>query len=137
MSKSAKPKDGDKVKTTHETRFLKCELTQEELLAAGTALARAIGDKQRLESESESIKRQLKAREAAIDSVVMVEQSKVRDKFEMRKVSCDLVLNYTKQEVYVVRKDTAEEIERREMSDDEKQMDMGFDASPVEAGAQT
>jgi len=116
-----------KIKTTYETRLLRCELTQDEIIAAGAALAKAMKDGQKLEAETESIKRGLKAREATILSEMMVQQSKIQDKFEMRMISVDLIMDYANKEARAIRKDTGETFERRQMTQEELQMDLGFD----------
>jgi hypothetical protein len=128
----AKVKKESKIKTTHETRLLRCELSQEEILKAGEALAKAMKDGQKLVAESESIKRALKAREAQIESEKMVQQSKIQDKFEMRNVPVDLILDYQKQEARAVRTDTGEIVDSRKMTQEELQMDLGFDETPAE-----
>jgi hypothetical protein len=123
MAKLKEPK----IKTTHETRLLRCELTQDEILAAGAALAKSMRDGQKLEAESESIKGAMKARLLAIESEMMVQQSKVQDKFEMRNVPVELVLDYTNKEARSIRTDTGEVFDKRRMTQEELQMDLEFD----------
>lgn len=120
-------KDENKIKTTHEIHLLKCDLTQEELLQYGEELATVLDNLRRLQDEKESVVKEFKAREAAFDAEIVVKQLLVRNKYEYCQIDCTLTLDYTDQSAVLIRQDTNETIKERKMTEDEKQMDLGFD----------
>ena len=122
-----KTKELPKTKTTTEKRFLKCQLTKEELLQAGEDLATELDNLGQLGTEIESIKKSLKSKEAELDAKIHAKQIIVRNKYEYRQVDCDNILDYEVLECYVIRSDTGEEINRRKMTEDEKQTTLPFD----------
>lgn len=133
----AKKKDAaeEKTKTTHERNLLKCQLSQEELLQYGDELATALDNLRNLQEEKESVVKEFKAREAAFEATIGAKQLLVRNKYEHRQVDCHLVLNYTKQTATLIRLDTGDIIKERAMTQDEKQMELGFDEENKETEA--
>lgn len=123
----AKTETQQKIKTTKETRHLKCELTQEEILAAGDALATAIDNAHKLQDEKKAVVDSFKAKEAAIEAEITTQQLLVRNKHDYRMVDCDNVLDYETLEYYVIRLDTGKEVTRRKMTEEEKQTTLPFD----------
>ena len=117
----------EKIKTTHERHHLKCQLTQEELLERGDQMAHALDELNRLADEKKALGEELKAKEAKTQAEITVLQQLVRNKYDRRLVDCNLVINYTTQKALLVRLDTEETIEERDLTEEEKQMDMGFD----------
>lgn len=124
-----KTKEKPKTKTTKETRILKCQLTQEEVLQAGDDLATALDNLKQLLAEKESVVKSFKAKEAEIEANITAKQVLVRNKYDYRPIECNNVLDYETTECYVIRIDTNEEIIRRTMSEDEKQTTLPFDGS--------
>ena len=122
-----KTKEETNLKTTKEMQYLKVQLTQEEILAAGEALATAIDNTNRLQAEKESAAKAIKAKESALEAEITTQQLLVRNKYEHRNVPCESILDYNTLEAYTKRLDTGEEIMRRAMSEDEKQSTMSFD----------
>ena len=122
-----KTKEQPKTKTTTEHRHLKCDLTKEELLVAGEKLATMLDDLKTIQAEKDSVSKEFKAREAAIDAEIQVGQLLVRNKWEHRKVECSNVLDYNLMECIVTRKDTGAEVMRRKLTEDEKQSTLPFD----------
>jgi predicted kinase len=129
----AKKKDEEKTKTTHETHTLKCQLTQEELLQHGDELAAALDRLRQVQEESTSVKQEFKARETALEAEIAREQILVRNKYQHRLVDCNLIINYTTQQATLIRLDTEETIKERPLSEEEKQMDLGFDGDKEQA----
>ena len=123
----AKKKENPKNKTTNEVRMLKCNLTEKELLEAGAALASKLDDLKTCQAECDSIKKGYKAKEAEIEAQITTLQIKVRNKYEIRSVDCENVQDFVKLECFVTRKDTGEEIQRRKLTEDEKQSVLPFD----------
>ena len=130
-----KTKTDEKIKTTHERHLLKCQLTQEELLGYGDELADALDNLRQLQEEKEQVVKDFKAREAAFEAQVVIKQLLVRNKYEHRQVDCNLVLNYTTQNATLTRLDTNETVKERKMTEEEKQLDLGFDGDEQEEAA--
>ena len=125
-------KTEDSIKTTHETRLLKCELTPEEVSAAADAMARTLDDKEAIEDEFKTVKADFKAQIEAKEAEAKVLRNLVRNKYAHRQTPCTMVLNYTTQTVVVTRDDTEAIVVDRPMVYAEKQMDLGFDAAEEE-----
>ena len=122
-----KQKDEAKVKTTHETRLLKCELTEEEVRVADQELARNLDELESLDDKLKELKADFKAQIEAKEAAAKVQRNLVRNKWDYRNTACTMVLDYTNGTVTVTREDTGEIIKDRKMLTEEKQMDMGFD----------
>ncbi|HIJ71686.1 MAG TPA: hypothetical protein HPP87_10035 [Planctomycetes bacterium] len=120
-------KGKDSIKTTHETRSLKCELTEEELKEASESLARNLDALELLEDEKKKVTSDFKARIEAKEAEVRVQKNRVRDKYEYRPTRCTMTMNYSEGTVVVTRDDTEAIVNERPMSFEEKQMDLGFD----------
>ena len=123
----AKTKEEPKTKTTKEQRFLKCQLTQEEVLQAGEDLATALDNLRRVQAEKDSVVKSFKAKEAELEASIQAKQVLVRNKYDYRNVDCNNILDYESMECFVVRLDTEEEVLRRAMNEDEKQTTLPFD----------
>ena len=117
----------EKTKTIKETRSLKCELTEKELLQAGEDLAKAIDETQMQEEQLKSAKEDFKARIAALEATITIKQRLVRNKNEFRPTVCEVTLNYTTLKAKIVRIDTGELILERDLTYEEKQMKIDFD----------
>ena len=114
-------------KTTHETRLLKCKLTEAEIRDAGDTLARNLDELEVLEDKLKEVKADFKAQIEAKEAAARVQKNLVRNKYDYRQTPCTMVLDYTEQTVKVTRDDTKEVVTERKMLAEEKQMDMGFD----------
>lgn len=129
------PKDKQKKKVYKETRSLKCDLTEEELLQAGEDLAKAIDEARTHEEQRKSANEDFKARIAACEAEITIKQRLVRNKNEFRPVSCEVTLNYTTLDAVVIRLDTEEIVQERKLTHEEKQMKIDFDKKPKEEAA--
>jgi len=127
MVTKTKKQEPPKIKTTRETNFLKCQLTLDEILAAGDRLATAIDNLHKLEDEKESVVKSFKAREAAVEAEITKDQLLVRNKYDFRPIECENTLDFNTLQTYTVRLDTNEETMRRNMTEDEKQTTLPFD----------
>ena len=123
----AKKKDEPSVKTTHETRYLKCLLTEDEIRIAGDTLARNLDELEVLDDKLKEIKADFKAQIEAKEAAAKVQRNLVRNKYDYRNVPCTLVLNYTGGTAICTRDDTEAIVDDRPMTMAEKQMDLGFD----------
>ena len=123
--KKAEPKKTpNKVYT--ETRKLKCNLTNEEVLAHANSLAETIDDIAKLDDELKTMKEQMKAKITEKNAVVRVKQLLIRNKYELRDVECEVTMNWTTLKVTVKRLDSGEVVEERDMNYEEKQMSFSF-----------
>lgn len=120
-------KEQDAIKTTHETRTLKCQLTDQEIREASDCLARNLDEIEMLEDEQQKIKSDFKAQIEAREAATRVQKNLVRDKYAFRSVRCSLTQNYSTLKVTVTREDTGEVISDRPMNEEEKQLKMPFD----------
>ncbi len=122
-----KTKEKPKTKTTTESRILKCQLTQDEVLQAGDDLATTLDNLSKLQVEKESVVKSFKAKEAELESQITSKQLLVRNKYDYRPVQCENVLDYTSLECIVTRLDTNAEVIRRALIEEEKQTTLPFD----------
>jgi len=129
----AKTKAEDAVKTTHETRNLKCKLTKEELEVAADTLARKLDEADAAEDEKKSVAEEYKSRVTALEAEAKVQRHLVRNKYTFRNVDCQLVLNFTTGTAVCNRLDTGETVEARPLNHEEKQMDFKFDGEGAQS----
>jgi len=125
---ATKTKEQPAIKTTHETRTLKCKLTDEEIREASDCLARTLDELEMLEDEQQKIKSDFKAQIEAKEAATRVQKNLVRDKYAHRQVRCTMTMNYSTLKVIVARDDTGEIITERAMNEDEKQLKIDFDS---------
>ena len=124
MSKNEKKKVERKVATEKEERSLKVNLTNDELLAFGIELADAEAKKTSLADELQEVKSRYKSEIDEVDSRINNIGGVIRCKYQFRKVECEKTLNFSKGIVSVMRMDTAEIVETREMLDYERQAEI-------------
>ena len=106
---------------------LKVKLTEEELLDAADDLARCLDDLNSEKLDFEATKSRYKSIIAGLEARIDYLQNIIRNKYEMRDVVCIKELDYSKGIVRIHRTDTGEEIEKREMSPEELQMEFDFE----------
>ena len=102
-------------------QMLRCQLTDEEKLAAADSMADSIGEVGRLEEDISAIKSQFKADIEAADSQTKKQASRLREGFEMRMTEIETVLDFDRMTSCETRKDTQEVIQDRDMKEDECQ----------------
>lgn len=130
---ATRTKEQPAIKTTHETRMLKCRLTAEEITEASDALARNLDELEMLEDAQQEMKSNFKAQIEAKEAATRVQKNLVRDKYTLRLVRCTLTMNYTTLKVIVARDDTGEVVSERAMNEDEKQLKIDFDKQQEDA----
>jgi uncharacterized protein (DUF3084 family) len=104
--------------------ILRCKLTDDELLKRGTEMAEASAEVATLEDQLASTKKEYQAKIDARQARINELSGTIRAKSESRLVKCERVFNYMAGLVIEARMDTLEDINRREMRDDERQMEM-------------
>jgi len=125
----AKKNDLPSIKTTHETRLLKCELTVEEVRVAAQELARNLDELEALDDKRKEVVADFKAQIEAKEAAAKVQRNLVRNKYDYRNTACTMELNYTEGKVIVTRDDTHEIVTERKMMAEERQSNMGFDGN--------
>ena len=117
----------DLIHKSVEPHRVKCVLTTDEKAEAANQLASAYMDLESLALERKTAMTEFKNRRERIEERVHVLSLKVKEGVEMRSVRCELQLNYTKLRATLIRLDTEEIVEEREMTNDEKQMKLEFE----------
>lgn len=130
-TKSEQPKTKDKkrpadVRIQKDTRHLKIALTREEIEERAERAAYTWAEMQKQEAEMKAVASTFKARISELEGKLNALQQQVRDRCAYGDVDCDIVFDFKVKEVYVVRLDTKDEIERRDMRRDEMQEKFEF-----------
>lgn len=110
------------IKERRYTKPLKCLLTDKELIETGSELSHEIQVLSGIAAELETIKADYKAKSKASDARIQSLTIRMRDKYEMRPVECVEIKNFETKKYLVLRVDTGEEIETRDLREDELQM---------------
>lgn len=117
----------DLVKVTHEPHKLPFKLGTKEKAEAAEQLATTLQAVESLDLERKSVLGEFKSRMDALTERIHKLTLNVKDGVKMRSVECELHLNYTTLAATLIRTDTKEVVEERPMTDEEKQMDLGFE----------
>jgi len=113
-------------KTVVITQRLKCVLTEDEIKKAAKSLSACTDELKSLEEEKKAMSDNFKSQITACEAQQSLSSALVRDEYEYRRVDCNKILDYKNSTVQVVRTDTGEVIENRDMLADEKQKTMEF-----------
>ena len=105
-----------------EKRFLKCDLTEAEILEYSQELAHKISDVNEKEVNKKASASQYKSEIDILQQTAASLARKVNEKAEYRDVECWAVRDYTDNDFTVTRIDTGEIIEQRPLRKDEMQM---------------
>lgn len=116
-----------RTRTTKETRLLPVQLTNDEQLAAGKKLAESVRTLTNCQAQAKSAASQFKAKIDEMQAKINGLQILISDGYELRNVPCENVMDYTDVTVRVTRLDTAEIVEERKLTEDEKQATLPFD----------
>ena len=129
MARKAKTatRQEDSVKTTKETHVLPCPITEVERAEYANKLAECIQDLRALEDERKQVMKSFASRKQDLETDTATLSRTVRSGEVMKSVECELVLNYTRLTATLKRTDTGEVVNERPMTQQERQMDMGFD----------
>jgi len=110
------------IKERRFSRLLKCQLTDKELIATGEELTQELQHLGAIATELDSIKADYKAKTKASESEIESLSNRLRNKFEMRPVDCHEIKNFDTKKFSVLRVDTGEIIEERDLREDELQL---------------
>lgn len=133
MAKGKKEKTG-RTHTKKAQKFLKCILTQEELLMAGQRMADAQQRMVQIESEMEVFKAQHKQKIAEQSAILSHSTLLITNKYEPRQIACTDTYLHDEEQVITTRDDTGEEVERRRMTNEELEqlpLDTGVDGGAL------
>lgn len=117
----------DVIQKTQEPHRVKCVLTADEKAEAAMELANTYQAMESLAIERKTAMSEFKQRKEKLEEQIHVTSLMVKEGVAMRSVPCELQLNYSKQKATIIRLDTEEIVEEREMTDDEKQMRLEFE----------
>jgi hypothetical protein len=121
-----KETDMDKIgRKTIAARPLPCKLTAQEETEVRTQLRQLYAKLQEEESNYEAIKRQSNQRLVPLRRQQQECVDKLARGVEMRPVACVELLDYKRMKVRVIREDTKETLEERDMVAEERQMEIG------------
>ncbi len=117
-------KHNTRIVTRSLTKPLPVKLTDAEVLKYGRDAARAISDKERIESDFDSVKAEYKGNIAEQQAIVSKLSPRIHSGIETREVECEEEKNWNNSTVTLRRLDTDEVIDCRPMREDEKQMEL-------------
>lgn len=106
--------------TTNETQRLLCELTDLELMEKGIMLKDCLKQLTELEVQKARLTAAMKPIKSQIEDLVPI----IDTRKEMREVECDWRFEWAKGIKVLVRTDTYEEVTRRPVTDEEKQIQL-------------
>jgi hypothetical protein len=99
-----------------ESRQLKVNLSKDEIFDAGAKAADAQQKIMELDDELTTFKEQHKGKVAMAEADLNRNSTLVRQKYDFRKVECEIISNHTEKTIQVYRRDTDEQIENRPMT---------------------
>jgi hypothetical protein len=103
------------------TKLLPCKLTHDELLQYGNDLGSVIQDMQTEEDKQTSLKTELKARLATLESQKTELATKITRKEELRDIEVESRLNFASGTYQEIRLDTDEIVSERPLLPEEQQ----------------
>jgi hypothetical protein len=106
--------------------MLPCKLTDTEIKEKAQELSKTIEEKGELENELKAIKSQYKSSIDGQDSMINKLSNLIRSGVEPRTVEVMTVKDFTSSTITVIRSDTQEELESRDMTDEDRQRHMDF-----------
>jgi len=109
-------------KRTDKTMTLPCKLTQSEFTERARELAKTTADIAEEEARGDSLRTQLKASLAELESKRTRLSSVVSRGEEFREVKVTVVSDYDAGEIYTIRADTNETFDKRTMRAEERQV---------------
>lgn len=129
-----KPQRAEQRIVREEIEPLPVRLTQDELLEFGQQLAQVEQKRHEHDLHADQVKKDLKAKETALDAERARLASIVRNKAEVRDVPVSVVHDYAANEAQWIRSDNGELINRRPLAPNERQIEFEVVRDPeVEA----
>lgn len=126
--------DSSRIKTEKTRKKVKVELTDAEKLAYGEIAAQYEEQGMKLEAELEVTKKSLQNQIKGASENRKKYNKLIREGFELREVDCTFEYDYETLKVALVRDDTKEVLEARDMTKEESQMSL-FEGELTEAQA--
>lgn len=111
-----------KPRNVKEQKILKCKLTEPEFAKKANDLAKSLDELTHIEDEKKTMNAIFNSRLKQARSRIMDLGETVKDKAELRTVDCIKTLDYKNGKVTVVRTDTNETVEDRNITEAERQM---------------
>jgi hypothetical protein len=105
-----------------DRKFLKYKFSKEELRFISEELARAVNEKDDVESELKSIKSQFDSRKKLAEEAITKFAKQISSGYEYRNVDVEIVKDFTVGTVTTWRLDTDEIVETRRMTGSDRQM---------------
>jgi len=119
--KQTEPPSSSTVRKMKGKRRLKTRLTDEELLSAGQQVALLQKEREDLDLELVSCKKQLQSKIAEKDAAIRCQMNLLRDKHDYREIDVEEVWDNTVETCIVTRLDTDEVVESRKLTAEERQ----------------
>lgn len=117
----------DVIHKTQEPHRVKCVLTSDEIAEAAMLLANTHQAMESLAIERKTVMTEFKQRMEKLIEQIHVTSLMVKEGVAMRSVKCELQLNFSKLRTILIRLDTGDIVEERDMTPDEKQMRLQFE----------
>ena len=119
--KQTEPPSSSTVRKMKGKRRLKTRLTDEELLSAGQQVALLQKEREDLDLELVSCKKQPQSKIAEKDAAIRCQMNLLRDKHDYREIDVEEVWDNTVETCIVTRLDTDEVVESRKLTAEERQ----------------
>jgi len=114
----------EKEKIIESTEALKCQLTKEEFNERAKKLAETLDDLRQAEAERKAAVEQFKNKIASLEAQAAHLANVVRNGWEIRPVVVETTIYYKRNLLFKKRLDTQEQLERRELRPEERQMEL-------------
>jgi len=108
-------------------RHLPVNLTPEEIHIFASEIAQRVYEKASLELKKKSIISQMKSELDGLDSRMNVLSSLIKDGYEYREVTCEFRMNWDNGIKQIIRSDTGQTVETKEISEKERQQHFNLD----------
>lgn len=117
----AKSKTKEDIREFEGLHDVPCELTEREKADAALVLAGAYQAQESLAIEKKSLLADIKQKADSLAEKIHKTSLMVQLGIEVKSINCELVLNYTTNQARLIRLDTKDVVEEREMTQEEKQ----------------
>ena len=123
------------IRRTKGKELLKCDLSQAELLAYGEKMADAQQEAISLKNQMDSVKKEFTGKIEALTAQAENIGGKIRAKYEHREVPTEKIEDFTDKRVTLIRMDTGETVQSRDMTDHELEQ-LPLDAKPEDVSGE-
>lgn len=123
----AKKKADPVIHATRDRKLLPCKLTQEEIVACSKEQSQNIQTVVEIKNQLKAIQSEMGGRVKQLEAGIGVLANRIKNGEEMRSVDVEVQANYTDCTITVVRLDTGQPIESRNMTGEEKQLQIDFE----------